>query len=109
MLEVELLHKGGRVYVSLVVVLWLMISFIFTIITSLSACSCYSHFHTLTLLYVLDHMGLEGAAVCISTFACCIEIRFAGRNSCYSCFIVIVVYYHSCYHSCFTILVVSLS
>ena len=37
---------------------------------------CYSHFHTLTLLYVLDHKLLQGAAVCISTFVCGIEIRF---------------------------------
>ena len=60
-------------YVSLVVVLWLMISFIFTLCLHVV---CYSHFHTLTLLHVLDHKLLEGAAVCISTFACGIEIRF---------------------------------
>ena len=50
------------VCVSLVGVLSLMISFIFTIVTSLSAYGCYPHFHTLTLLYVLDHKLLEGAA-----------------------------------------------
>ena len=66
---------------SLTVVLWLMNSFIYTIVTSLSACGCYSHFHTLTLVYVLDHKLLEGAAVCTSTFACCIEIRFCESEA----------------------------
>ena len=37
--------------------------------------------HTLTLLYVLDHKLLEGVAVCVSTFACCIEIRFCESET----------------------------
>ena len=69
---------------SLVVVLWLMISFIFTVVTSLSACGCYSHFHTLTLLYVLDHKLLEGAAVCKILLLVVLRLDFASLNSCYA-------------------------
>ena len=66
-------------YVSLVVILWLMISFIFTIVTSLSACGCYSHSHCHITLCAGPQE--KGAAVCISTFACCIEIRFCESET----------------------------